>query len=182
MSITRRPALKHFLIVAGGISIIPSCLQENDNTSIPLNNLDLNGSHEKLLAEIEETIIPATDTPGAIELQTHIFTLIMLNDCYEKDKQQQFVKGLKEINSISKKKFGNPFIECTTPQREDILTSIQNKKGYSEDVSAFYGITKDLTIRGYMNSKYVMTNLVIYELVPGRFNGSYPVNKKNIKV
>jgi hypothetical protein len=106
----------------------------------------------------------------------------MLNDCYEKDKQQQFVKGLKEINSISKKKFGNPFIECTTPQREDILTSIQNKKGYSEDVSAFYAITKDLTIRGYMNSRYVMTNLVIYELVPGRFNGSYPVNKKNIKV
>lgn len=102
MSITRRSALKHLLIVAGGISIIPSCYQENDNTSVIFNNLDLNGSHEKLLAEIEETILPATDTPGAKELQTHIFTLIMLNDCYEKDKQQQFVKGLKEINSIAK--------------------------------------------------------------------------------
>lgn len=182
MSITRRSALKHLLIVAGGISVIPSCLQENDNTSIPFSNLGLNGSYEKLLAEIEETIIPATDTPGAKELQTHVFTLIMLNDCYDKNTQQQFVKGLKEINSISKKKFGNTFIECTTSQREEILTGIENKKGYSEDVSAFYGITKDLTIRGYMNSKYVMTNLVIYELVPGRFNGSYPVNKKNIKV
>src|SRR5688572_27944981 len=122
MIISRRSALKRFIIVTGGIMIIPSCMQENDNTSVPLNNLDLNRGHEKLLAEIEESIITASDTPGAKEFQTHLFTLIMLNDCYEKNKQQQFVKGLKEINTISKKEFGNPFIECTPSQREEMLT------------------------------------------------------------
>jgi hypothetical protein len=34
---------------------------------------------------------------------------------------------------------------------------------------------KQQTINGYMNSKYVMTNLVVWELIPGRYNGYFPV-------
>jgi hypothetical protein len=30
-------------------------------------------------------------------------------------------------------------------------------------------------IQGFMNSKYVMTDLKQYELVPGRYNGYFPV-------
>lgn len=176
MNNSRRLAIKNIAIIIGGISVLPGCFH-NDENKLPLKNLSFTTSDETLLAEIQETILPKTNTPGSKDLALHLFTLKMMDDCYEKDKQQQFVKGLKEINSICKKKYGNAFIDCTIPQREEILMSIENKKDVSEEASAFYSMAKDLTIRGYMTSKYVMTNLVKYELVPGRFHGSYPVTK-----
>jgi hypothetical protein len=33
---------------------------------------------------------------------------------------------------------------------------------------------------GYMNSKYFMTKEVVYELVPSRYNGHYPVSKVDL--
>ena len=180
MSITRRIAVKQLLIISGGVLIFPSCVHQEDKTSILLKNLDLNAGHEKLMAEIAETIIPKTNTPGAKEISTHIYTLKMLDDCAEKEKQDAFVKGLNEINDISKKKFNNKFIDCTVPQRENILTGIEAKNGYSKDVQSFYGMMKHFTIQGYMTSKYVGTNLVVYELVPGRFHGSFPIQKNKV--
>ena len=132
------------------------------------------------MAEIAETIIPKTDTPGAKEIATHVYTLKMLDDCTEKEKQDAFVKGLNEINTISKKRFNNKFIDCTAPQRRDILTDIEAKNGYSKDVQSFYGMMKHFTIQGYITSKYVGTNLVIYELVPARFHGSFPIQKNKV--
>ena len=180
MSITRRRAVKQLLIISGGIVIFPSCVHHEDKTSILLKNLDLNAGHEKLMAEIAATIIPATDTLGAKDVYTHIYTLKMLDDCYEKEKQQAFVKGLNEINTISKKRFKNNFVDCTVPERQDILTDIEAKNGYSKDVQSFYGMMKHLTIQGYMTSKYVGTKLVVYELVPGRFHGSFPIQKNTV--
>ena len=180
MSITRRTAVKQLLIISGGVVIFPSCIHHEDKASIPLKNLDINAGHEKLMAEIAQTIIPATDSLGAKDLYTHIYTLKMLDDCAEKEKQDAFVKGLKEINDISKKKFDNKFIDCTVPQRENILNDIEAKNGYSKDIQSFYGMMKGLTIQGYMTSKYVGTKLVVYELVPGRFHGSFPIQKNKV--
>ncbi|HUS02970.1 MAG TPA: gluconate 2-dehydrogenase subunit 3 family protein [Chitinophagaceae bacterium] len=178
MSITRRHAVKQIIIISGGVVLFPSCVHHEDKTSIPLKNVDLNAGHEKLLAEIAETIIPATNNLGAKDVYTHIYTLKMLDDCTEKEKQDAFVKGLNEINTISKNKFNNKFIDCTVPQREAILTYIESKKVDSKDVQSFYGMMKHFTIQGYMTSKYVGTKLVVYELVPGRFHGTFPIKNK----
>ena len=179
MVVSRRSALKQFLILTGGVIVLPSCLHQQEKASIALKNLAINGSQEKLLAEIAGTIIPATETPGAKDLYTHLFTIKMVDDCYEKEKQQEFVNGLGEIDEIAAKRFGSNFIKCTTSQREAILNDIETNKSYSKNVSSFYRMMKNLTIQGYMNSKYVMTKLVMYELVPGRFHGSFPIHKNN---
>ena len=44
-------------------------------------------------------------------------------------------------------------------------------------MTAFYHTVKGLTVFGYTNSKYFMTQQVVYELVPGRYNAYYPVSK-----
>jgi hypothetical protein len=171
----RRLAIRYLLIISGGIIIFPSCLNGSGKASIKLRNLDINGDQENLMAEIAETLIPKTDTPGAKELGIHLFVLKMLDDCYEKDVQQRFVKGLEQLDDSTKKRFGNAFVNCTAAQRQKILQSIESKAEYPVEVFDFYQIMKDRTIQGYLNSKYVMTKLVIYELVPGRYNGYFRV-------
>lgn len=174
----RRAAIRYLLIVTGGCTLLPSCLSESKKVSISLKNLDINSDQEKLLAEIVDTIIPQTDTPGAKELGVHLFVLKMLDDCYGEEQQNNFVKGLKYLEDNTERSHGRSFVNCTLAQRERILKSIENKEEqYTTEVSEFYKLMKQKTIQGYLNSKYVMTNLIVYELIPGRYDGYFPVKK-----
>ena len=175
MSINRRAALKNFLFISAGVVFIPSCLQEKGKPSIVLKNLDISAGDEKMLAEICETIIPKTDTPGAKDILAHLFVLKMLDDCTPKADQQKILKGLNGINKMANKKFDRSFVNCTPQQRQELFATIESKKDIPDDVAAFYASVKKLTIQAYTTSKYYLTNVHVYELVPGRFHGCVQV-------
>lgn len=176
----RRTALKELAIIAGGITLLPSCLHHKGKASIALKNIDISADQERLLAEISSTIIPQTNTPGAKEMGSHLFVLKMLDDCYEKDVQQKFVQGLDQLENSTKKRFGNSFVNCTHDQKQKMLEEVENKEGYYAQVYDFYQIMKERTIQGFLTSKYVVLNIQKYELIPSvKYNGYYPV--KNIK-
>ena len=44
----------------------------------------------------------------------------------------------------------------------------------------FYGLVKGLTIRGYMTSEYVMTNLTHYQFIHGHYYYYVPVPAKTV--
>ncbi len=172
MNLDRRSALKHLLIIAGGVTLIPSCLQkENSTTSIHLNNLAIDGNDEKLLAELSETIIPATDTPGAKDTYTHLYTLKMVDDCRTKEEQKKFEKGLKAFHKFARDRSNQPFTALTPADREQLIQKIQNREDVPEDVLTFYNTVKGLTIQGYLSSKFYLSKVQVYELTPGRFKG-----------
>lgn len=174
----RRTAIKNLLILAGGVVFIPSCMQQSSEASIALKHLKINGSDEKLLAEIAETILPASQTPGAKDTYAHLFALKMVDDCYEKEVQQKFTKGLKEVDDYAKKQFNKSFMACNPDQRNAIVGTLEKEKEADTDRASFYKTLKSLTIQGFLSSQYVLTNILKYELVPGRYNGFAPVIKK----
>jgi hypothetical protein len=173
----RRTALKQLLIIVGGVAVIPSCMNDRSEASIPLKHIKVDGDDEKLLAEVSETLIPKTAIPGAKDTYTHLYALQMIDDCYDEEKQKQFVSGLKDLDKFSKKKFNTTFVKSTPAQRQALLTELDGRKK-GEDLYDFYQMAKALTIQGYLTSKYVMTEVLKYELVPGRYNGFAPVKKE----
>ena len=183
MKITRRDALKNCLIFSVGAAIIPSCMQENDKPILALKHIELDGKQQALLTELTECIIPKTDTPGAKDTYTHLFVLKMLDDCTTKEEQEQFLKGMKAFNAFSKKKFDKSFVDCSADERDALLKTIvsDQSKEAPEDAIAFYTKVKKLTVQGYMTSQYYLTNVRVYKLVPGKFNGCLPVTKLNEK-
>ena len=174
----RRTAIKNLLVLAGGVVLIPSCIQQSSEASIALKNLKINGNDEKLLAEIAETILPATKTPGAKDVYAHLFALKMVDDCYEKEVQQKFTKGLKEVNNLAKEQYNKSFIDCNAQQRNAIVATLEKEKEADTDRASFYKTLKSLTVQSFLSSQYVLTNILKYELVPGRYNGFAPVIKK----
>lgn len=183
MSINRRTALKQFLWIAGGVVLIPSCMQkESSNTSIKLSNLSINGNDEQLLAELAETILPKTDTPGAKDLYLHQFIMKMVDDLHGKEDQEQFTKGLKAFDKWAQDKFNGSFASLTPQQKTELLQQIENKQGVPEEVASFYKTVKGLSIQGFLTSKYYLTNVQVYELVPGRFKGCVPVKGPDHKI
>ena len=159
----RRVAIKQVLIFAGGLTLLPSFMRAAGKSTIHLNNFNLDIAQERLLAQIVEIIIPKTTTPGANELGLHLFVLKMVDDCYDAKTQEKFLSGLKSFEDHDEAKL------------KQMVIDVNNGRGdVAEDVKSFYKITKQQTINGYLNSKYVMTNLVKWELVPGRYNGYFP--------
>ena len=88
----RRSAIRNLAVITGGLMFLPSCKSTPGKTSVSLKNIKIDAGQEKLLAEIASTIIPATETPGAKEVGAHLFVLKMLDDMYEKEIQQEYIK------------------------------------------------------------------------------------------
>ena len=170
----RRTAVQYLFVVAAGSALLPSCLFKNDQPSIALKHLDISAEQERLLAEIAETIIPSGATPGAKDTYAHLFALRMMDDCYISQKQKVFVTGLMQVEDIAKKKFGSSFQKCTVDDRNEIVSMLETNKTPREAVD-FYNMMKHLVTQGYLSSKPVLGNIFKYELVPGRYNGAYPV-------
>jgi hypothetical protein len=172
--IKRRAAIRNLLIIAGGAMVLPACYRSSGKASITLQNLSISEEEEDLLAELTETLIPETSTPGAKSLKLQLFVLKMVDDCYTADNQKLFTEGLKGFNDHFKKQAGTSFADASPEKRQEVLKGIQDIKQKDDPVKKFYDITKSKTIQGYLSSKYVMTNIVKYELVPGRYNGYFP--------
>jgi hypothetical protein len=136
----------------------------------------MSSGQEKLLGEVVDRFIPATDTPGAKELGVHQFIMVMVDDCFDKAGQDNFIKWLDGLNDLAKKHYHDSFTRLSLMQREQLLNDIEKKK-YQTKEQMFYPVAKRLTVQGYMNSKYVMTNITKYKLVPGHFSGCVPLKQ-----
>jgi hypothetical protein len=170
----RRTAIRNLALVIGSAALLPACTKTNPIARF--KNFDINNDQQTLVADMAETIIPKTSTPGAIDLNLDKFVWLMLDDCTKKKDQDSFFKGMTEFTALSQKNYNKSFADCSKQEKETLLKTFENKKNtYSKDLTAFFGKVKGLTVWGYTESKYFMTKEIVYELVPGRYNAWYPV-------
>lgn len=188
----RRIALKQMGFIAAGAMILPSCLLKAKEVSIALKNIVITGDQEAILAEIVQTMIPATDIPGARDINVHQFVLRMVDDCHDAETQQKFVTGLAQVNELTKKRFDKSFEDCTQEERLTFLKEVDAQKqtdeqkkpellkdGKENQFPAFYSVAKRHTVEGYLSSEYIMTNVLVHNMIPGRYNGCVEIKDKN---
>lgn len=175
-NINRRLLIKNLALFSGGVLLLPSCLKKEEKKDISkeFNTLGVSKDQEALLAEVVETIIPATDTAGAKDLNLQLFVLTMVADCYEKEEQERFLAGLDRFNQMAENNFDKSFVKCNPDQQQQLLKKLEANEA-PQEVLGFYAVTKNEVIKGFLNSKLVMTELRRYELVPARYNGYFPV-------
>lgn len=164
------------LVISTGVLLMPSCMEDRTKGSFLLRNYSLTASQENLLAEIAETIIPKTSTPGAKDVYAHQFVMKMMDDCATREEQQAFVKGLDAFADFAEKTAGTGFMKATPAQRASVLEAIEKKKQDETDEARFYRRMKSLTVRGYTSSQYFLTQVQVYHIIPGPFKGSVPVS------
>lgn len=180
----RRLAVKNLSLLVGAATLLPACLSQTKSDQVAtglLKHVALSAREEQLLAEVCETLIPKTDTPGAKDLGLPRYVLKMLDDCTPAKEQQLFLAGLRQLDAACQQQMGQAFGASTAPQRLALLQRLdQQPQQFSEELVGFYRAARQLTIDGYTGSKYFMTQQVVYELVPGRYNGYFPV--RNLRV
>ena len=167
----RRSALKNLSMAFGGLVTLPAWASNWTPDSIGTTTT-LSISDESLLAEMVETIIPETKTPGAKSLKIHQFAMRMINDCYGEATQKSLKQGLVQIEELAKQTNNKSFVECDAKQRTAIILQMSKADDASKK---FVDMIKSLTIRGYTNSEYYMVNIKHYTMAPGFFHGCVPI-------
>lgn len=182
----RRDALSRVALILGGTVVGANVILEGckpADKKLGGEGTNFTPDDVAYLDEIAETIIPATDTPGAKVAQVGAFMTVMVKDCYEEKDQKIFREGMGKINDESKKKFDKVFMELTTQERHQLLVAIDNeqkdygKKKKGDDPNHYFRLMKELTLLGYFTSEVGSTQALRYVESPGKYEGCVPYKK-----
>lgn len=153
------------------------------------------------VAELAETIIPATGTPGAKAAKVNEIIDVLIKDCYQEADQKRFVEGLARTNKLSQDTYSKAFVQLEPAQRIEVVkkleaeakeekakmasekeaTKVENAQadlqmpGAKKSYTPFFTILKDLTLTGYFTSEVGCTQALEYVAVPGRYDGCVPL-------
>ncbi len=175
----RRIALRHMALISGGLVLIPSCDFSKEDILAAYDNLKVTASQKTLLGVISDTIIPAGEIKGALDLEVPDFILVMVDDCFTQENQEKFSAGLAAFPDFVKNASGKKFETLSTKEREDTVLAGTKLEGDDTEegkkrasVAYFLNSTKRLTIQGYMASEYIQSEVIPYSLIPGEYNGA----------
>lgn len=164
--ISRRDALQRVAWVLGGAlspeltaGLLGQVLHTGERVPVTEENT-------RLLAEIADVIIPATDTPGAKAAGAEKFIVRVVRDCHAYPEQVEFYTDLDTIRRECETRYSKPFAELTPAQKHElVLHAARRLKG-------FFTRMRQLTIAGYFQSEIGATKALDFVLIPGRFEGS----------
>lgn len=200
----RRALLKWITVLTGGAmvggNVFLSGCADNDKKTTKVTDAKaappfLAAADIALMDEVGETIIPATDTPGAKAAAIGAFMSTIVGDCYTKPQQDAFVKGIASLNEACKKQYSKTFLECDAKQRHDLLVSLEKEakefnkaledkekplkeaaskegKEFVSEPIHYYSMMKQLTLWGFFTSKTGMKDTLRYLPVPGKYDGN----------
>ncbi len=141
--------------------------------------------YKPLIAELAETIIPATDTPGAKDVKAEDCICALIQDCSDRTTQNKFIYGLEDLESYSHSEFGNSFIKCNNMQRNKILQHFEDAgkpyKGIMGKVQnkffgkSFFTTLKIYTAIAYCTSMEGATKGLAYDYIPGGYGACIPI-------
>lgn len=197
----RRELLKLIAVLTGGAMIGGEAFLSGCKT-VGKTDAGFSAANIALLNEVGETIIPATDTPGAKAANVGEYMKAIVTDCYTQAEQDAFMKGLTQLDEASKKMHSKSFMDAAPEQRHALLVSLEkeakeyNKQQTDKDrpekekfenegkpydfvglPKHYYTMMKQMSIGGYFSSEVGVKQALRYLPVPGKYDGAYAYNK-----
>lgn len=183
----RREAIRRVAFLMGGTISAPALsgllggCKPNPKESASFQSFTPDAKN--LVAEIAETIIPETSTPGAKAAKVDEFIVTMIEDCYPEKDQKIFFNGLDMINKESQTAYERSFVELKPNERTEILKKVEKEafdrkekeKDIKEKDPVFYFQFKELALLGYFTSEPGATKALVYQPIPGVYDGCVPM-------
>jgi hypothetical protein len=145
---------------------------------------------KQLIAELAETIIPRTNTPGAKDCKVEDYITKMITENSDARAQRSFLIGLNEVEDYANSNYQQSFLKCNPAQRNDLLKHFESKATYSINIlnrvrrkllgSAFFYQLRDLTVEGYATSFIGATQGMVYDYIPGAYQACIPLQKDQL--
>jgi hypothetical protein len=140
-----------------------------------------------VVAAIAETIIPRTETPGAIDAGVPRFIELMLADWCNDQERGIFEQGLVQLDQYTRAEYGKRFDKLDQQTRLEILELLEEEASESAwyqmgnirrdfiSDAPFICQVKELTAWGFFTSEEGGTQVLRYDPMPMYFDGDIPL-------
>ncbi|MEL6122322.1 MAG: gluconate 2-dehydrogenase subunit 3 family protein [Bacteroidota bacterium] len=133
----------------------------------------LNSDMLTLLGNVCETIIPETDTPGALTAGVHTYLNSVMEATMTEEELVGMVAGLEQIEAQAQTDHSKSFNDLSTDEREATLAAIDALEAEPN----IFRMLRGLTAQVYFTSEEGATKTLAYLPVPGEFIGCYPLSE-----
>lgn len=192
MDVQRRDLLK-MITAATGLAMISA--PSSAYVTLPMKTAEqtiFNKQQIAFIGEVAEVIVPKTDTPGAKDARVGLTVAVLVSDCYTKDQQQHFMRGLSDIEKQAQQVHAKPFELLSAAERLTLLSDLDEKAKVQNKVNGFtdeyinrpndamphyFTMIKQLTLFSFFTSEVGAKKVLRYVAVPGRYDGDYPYKK-----
>lgn len=174
MNLSRRVLIRNITIGLAGYTLLPSCTGINNQPlSLSAGKLGLKADDEATVAALCRMILPLKGVGGEIEnTGLHPFVLKMVADCEAPENRERFKSGLAAFKEKVKGETGHSVEKANSSKLIAVLYELEGiKESGNDDLAFFYRLTKSLAIRGYKGSRFFLTQVQPYVLVPGKYQG-----------
>ena len=129
-----------------------------------------------MLAEVAERIIPKTDTPGAKDALVHRYLDEAVTYNFDEKEKQELLSGIKAFDDIAQSKFSKKFVSLAPDQMDQVIQqTVDDSKKEDKSFKIFPKI-KGMVAAGYFTSEVGATQSLVYDPVPGPFQGCIPLD------
>jgi hypothetical protein len=182
----RREALQRAAWVLGYTVSIPALSQVlqacQSKPELGFEPSFLKPDQASIVAEVADIIIPRTDTPGAKDAGVPKFIDILVRDCYTKEDQENFLKGLEEFDKGARDAYGDAFMDLDADKQAEYVKKVHDQvieasqaPEFRNNPRPFMHIMKELTVVGFFTSEPGATQVLQYDEVPGAYKGCIPL-------
>jgi hypothetical protein len=134
-----------------------------------------------------DTILPKTDTPGALDVKADIFLDLVFAKTYDKKAQENVAAEIDTFNANCKSDHGKVFADLSSEDKKVVLQKAESETGKfnpgvwgtavgKQEPIGFYRSLKSMTIWAYFSSEEIGLNYLSYDPVPGEYKGCIPLS------
>ncbi len=172
--LNRRALLAGAVFLLGGAAALTRFARQRDGGSVA-DGPAFTTEHFALLEQISETMVPATDTPGAIGAGVPAFIREMLARWGSRETGVEIAAVLDAIEHHAWSKFGMGFLDAPLERRLELLKEFDAARIAAHDGA--YRKFKWLVLLGYYQSEIGATHELRFELVPGAWRACLPLSE-----
>lgn len=138
----------------------------------------LNPAQLLLVTALADTLIPRTDTPGALDVQVPQFIDRLVADWYPNNPRSELLAGLDAIDARGRTIGGKPFADLDAAGRGAVLASLDLRANPGDSAETTWRGLRDQIVFGYLTSKPITDLMRTTPIIPGRFDGCVPMGTR----
>ena len=142
-------------------------------------------NNKALIADLAETIIPATATPGAKAAMVHLTVISMIKEVADRKTKNIFIDGLREVDQYTTGNYHKSFTALPPVQQQETVNHFRKKgKNYAGVIGkiknkilgkSFFHILKEYTTIAFCTAEMGATQTLAYDFIPGKYNACMPM-------
>lgn len=187
----RRKAIQNTGLLAGASVMLPSFLTLLQSCSeeprLDWQPLFLTADEAKFISTFVDTILPRTDTPGALDVKADMFMDKVFAMTYDEGGQAKIRADIAQFNADCKQNFGDVFINLKKEKQVEALKAAEANAGTfngsvwgtavgTQQPVGFYRSIKSMTLWAYFSSEEIGKNVLSYDPIPGMYQGCIPLS------